>query len=93
MWLLCAMTTFQGPKAGAAEELDIFLSTLDRKIRSGEVEVARQGRRVYVRMHGPEYLSDGELLRRAVARDDELQRTVRELEQNVSELKLRAFEL
>ena len=63
-----------------------------RKIRRGEVEVARQGRMVYVRMHGPEYLSDGELLRRAVAREDELQRTVRELEQNVSELKLREFE-
>ena len=34
------------------------------KIRKGEVEVVREGRRVYVRMHGPEYLSDEELLRR-----------------------------
>ena len=80
-------------KAEAAEELEISFSTLDRKIRSGEVDVVREGRRVYVRMQGPEYLSDAELLRRAIAREDELQRIVRELEQNVSELKLRASEL
>ena len=80
-------------KTEAAEELEISFSTLDRKIRSGEVEVVREGRRVYVRMQGPEYLSDEELLRRAIAREDELQRTVRQLEQNVSELKLRASEL
>ena len=54
-------------KAEAAEELDISFSTLDRKIRSGEVEVVREGRRVYVRMQGPEYLSDEELLRRSAA--------------------------
>ena len=80
-------------KAEAAEELEISLSTLDRKIRRGEIEVVREGRRVYVRMHGPEYLSDEELLRRAIAREDEFQRTVRELEQSVSEWKLRASEL
>ena len=80
-------------KAEAAEEMEISLSTLDRKIRSGELEVAREGRRVYVRMRGPEYLSDEELLRRADARERELQRTVRELEQNASQLKLRASEL
>ena len=80
-------------KAEAAEELDISFSTLDRKIRSGEVEVVREGRRVYVRMQGQEYLSDAELLRRAIAREEELQRTVWELEQNVSEWKLRASEL
>ena len=73
-------------KAEAAEEMEISLSTLDRKIRSGEIEVAREGRRVYVRMPGPEYLSDEELLRRADARERELQRTVRELEQNASEV-------
>ena len=56
-------------KAEAAEELEISLSTLDRKIRKGEVEVAREGSRVYVRMHGPEYLSDEEMLRRAIARE------------------------
>ena len=44
-------------KAEAEEELEISLSTLDRKIRKGEVEVLREGRRVYVRMHGPEYPS------------------------------------
>ena len=80
-------------KAEAAEELEISLSTLDRMIRRGEVEVRREGRRVYVRMHGPEYLSDEELLRRAVAREEELERTVRELEQSVSEWKFRASEL
>ena len=80
-------------KAEAAEELEISLSTLDRKIRSGEVEVVREGRRVYVRMHGPEYMTDEELLRRTIARQDELERTVRELERSASELKLRASEL
>ena len=73
-------------KTEAAEELEISFSTLDRKIRSGEVEVVREGRRVYVRMLGTEYLSDAQLLRRAVAREQELERTVRQLEQNVSEL-------
>ena len=80
-------------KAQAAEELKISLSTLDRRIRKEEVEVVREGRRVYVRMHRPEYLSDEELLRRAIAREDELERTVRELERSASELKLRASEL
>ena len=80
-------------KAEAAEELEISFSTLDRMIRKGEVEVVREGRRVFVRMQGPEYLSDAELLRRAVAREQELQQTVRQLEQNVSELKLSASEL
>ena len=80
-------------KAEAAEELEISFSTLDRKIRSGEVGVVREGRRVYVRMQGPEYLSDAELLGRAIAREHELQRTVQELERSASELKLRASEL
>ena len=79
-------------KAEAAEELEISLSTLDRKIRQGEVEVRREGRRVFVRMAG-EYITDEELLRRAVAREHELERTVRELEQSVSEWNLRASEL
>ena len=74
-----------------AEELEVSLSTLDRKIRNWEVEVRREGRRVFVRMVG-EYITDEELLRRAVARERELERTVRELEQIVSELKLRASE-
>ena len=80
-------------KAEAAEELEVSLSTLDRKIRTGELEVLREGRRVYVRMEGPEYLSDGELLRRAIVREDELERTVRELERSVSESEERASEL
>ena len=80
-------------KAEAAEELEISLSTLDRMIRRAEIEVRREGRRVYVRMHGPEHLSDEELLRRSVAKENELQRTVQELEQRVSEWKHRASEL
>ena len=80
-------------KAEAADELEVSLSTLDRMIRRGEVEVRRLGRRVYVRMEGPEYLSGEELLRRSVAREEELQRTVRELEQGVSEWQIKASEL
>ena len=48
-----------------------------------EVEVRREGRRVFVRMEG-EYMTDEE---------HELERTVRELEQSVSELNLQASEL
>ena len=76
-------------KAEAAEELEISLSTLDRKIRTGEIEVRREGRRVYVPMHGPDYLRDDELLRRALAREDKLQHAVRELERGISELQHR----
>ena len=73
-------------KAESARELEISLSTLDRMIRRGEVEVRREGRRVYMRMHGSEYPSDEELLRGAIMREDELERTVRELERSASEL-------
>ena len=72
-------------KAEAARELEVSLSTLDRMIRKGGVEVAREGRRVHVRMHGPVYLSDDELLRQAIIRADDLARTVRELERGASE--------
>ena len=73
-------------KAEAARELEVSISTVDRMIRSGEVEVRREGRRVYVRMHGPEYVSDDELLRRSLVREDKLQRTVWELDGRASEL-------
>ena len=76
-------------KPEAAEELEVSLSTLDRKIRTGEVEVRREGRRVYVRMEG-EYITDEELLRRAMIRQDVLERTVRELERKLSEAERRA---
>ena len=79
-------------KAEAVEELEVSLSTLDRKIRTGEVEVHREGRRVYVRMEG-EYITDEELLRRAITRQDELERTVRELERSLSRSERRASEL
>ena len=72
-------------KFDAARELEISPSTLDRKIRAGEIEVVREGRRVYVQMHG-EYLSDDELLRRAIIRGDDLERTVRDFERTASEL-------
>ena len=80
-------------KAAASEELEISLSTLDRKIRKGETEVVREGRRVYVRMHGPEYPNDEEVLRRAIPKDNELEPTVRELERKASEVELRASEM
>ena len=80
-------------KAEAADELEVSLSTLDRMIRRGEAEVRREGRRVYVRMHGPEHLSDGELLHRSIAREDALERTVRELERKLSASQDRASEL
>ena len=73
-------------KDAAARELEVSLSTLDRKIRNGEVEVLREGRRVYVRVEGPEYLSDEELVRRAKARTDELEEAVRRWERIASEL-------
>ena len=73
-------------KAEAARELEMSLSTLDRKIRRGEIQVRREGRRVYVRLEGPEHVSDDELLRRSLAREDKLQRTVWELDQRASEL-------
>ena len=73
-------------KDTAARELEVSLSTLDRKIRNREVEVLREGRRVYVRVEGPEYLSDEELLRRAKARTDELEEAVRRWERIASEL-------
>ena len=80
-------------KAEAAEELEVSLSTLDRMIRKGEVEVSRERRRVYVRMEGPAYPSDEELLRSSVARERELERTVQRLERSKSELQERVSEL
>lgn len=80
-------------KAEAAEELGISLSTLDRRIKKREIEVFREGRRVWVLMHGPEFLSDDVLLRRAEVREKELKRTVAKLERTLSELELRAARL
>ena len=80
-------------KAEAAEELGVSLSTLDRRVKKGEIEVFREGRRVWVLMHGPEYLSDDVLLRRAEVRAEELKRTVAKLEGTISELELRATRL
>ena len=73
-------------KAEAARELEISLSTLDRRIRTGESEAVRRGRRVYVLMHGPEYMSDEELLERTIVNLDESERTVRRLRRTASEL-------
>ena len=44
---------------------------------------------MFVRMEG-EYITDDELLRRAIVRDDELERTVREMERSASALEQRA---
>ena len=73
-------------KAEAAREMEVSLSTLDRRIRQGEIEVRREGRRVYVRLEGPEYVSVEEILSRALIRVHELERTVRELDGRASEL-------
>ena len=73
-------------KAEAAREMEISLSTLDRRIRRGEIEVRREGRWVHVRLEGPEYVGDDDLLRRSLGREDELQRTVWELDRTVTEL-------
>ena len=73
-------------KAEAARELEISLSTLDRKIRNGEIEAVREDRRVYVQMCGPAYLSDEDLLRNAIIKGVDLERIVRELERSASEL-------
>ena len=73
-------------KAEAVREMEVSVSTLDRKIKRGEIEVRKEGRRVYVRLEGPEYVSDDELLRRSLAREDKLQRTVWELDERASEL-------
>ncbi len=73
-------------KAEAVREMEVSVSTLDRMIRRGKIEVRREGRRVYVRLEGPEYVSDDELLRRSLVREDKLQRTVWELDGRASEL-------
>ncbi len=73
-------------KAEAAREMEISLSTLDRRIRRGEIEVRREGRWVHVRLEGPEYVGDDELLRRSLGREDKLQRTVWELDRTVTAL-------
>ena len=74
-------------KGEAARELEVSLSTLDRMIRKGEVEVAREGRRVYVKLAGPRYPSDRELLRNARTRVERLERTVGELADEADRLK------
>ena len=73
-------------KGEAARELEVSLSTLDRMIRKGEVEVAREGRRVYVKLAGPRYPSDQELLRNARTRVERLERTTGELADEASQL-------
>ena len=73
-------------KGEAARELDVSLSTLDRMIRKGEVDVQREGRRVYVKLPGPRYPSDRDLLRQARARVEQLERTVGELAEEADQL-------
>ena len=73
-------------KAEAVREREVSLSTLDRKTRRGEIEIRREGRRVYVRLEGPTYVSDDELLRRSLAREDKLQRRLWELDGRASKL-------
>ena len=74
------------PNGDAARELEVSLSTLDRMIRNGELDVAREGRRVYVMMLGPRYPSDHELLRQAMTKIERLERTVGELADEADQL-------
>ena len=73
-------------KGEAARELEVSLSTLDRMIRKGELEVEREGRRVYVKLPGPRYPSDRELLRQARTKVQRLERTVDELVEEANQL-------
>ena len=73
-------------KGAAARELKVSLSTLDRMIRKGELEVAKEGRRVYVKVPGPHYPSDHELLRQAMTKVEDLERTVGKLADEADEL-------
>ncbi len=73
-------------KAEAAREMEVSISTLDRLIRREEIEVRREGRRVYVQMEGPERVSDEELLRRALGREEKLQRRLVELDRRTQGL-------
>ncbi len=73
-------------KGEAARELEVSLSTLDRMIRKGEVDVKRKGRRVYVKLPGRRYPSDRELLRQARVRVERLERTVGELAEEADRL-------
>ena len=73
-------------KVAAAREMEVSISTLDRMIRRGEIEVRREGRRVHVRMEGPERVSDEDMLRRALDREGKLQRRLWESDQRVQAL-------
>lgn len=73
-------------KGEAARELEVSLSTLGRMIRKGDLEVAREGRRVYVKLPRPRYPSDRELLRQALTRVERLKRTVRELAEEADQM-------
>ena len=73
-------------KGEAARELGVSLSTLDRMIRRGELEVAREGRRVYVKLPGPRYPSDRELLRQAMTKVQRLELMVDELVEEADQL-------
>ena len=64
--------------------MDISLSTLDRRIRAGEVEAAQQERGVYVLVHGAERPSDRDLLDTAREELAESERAASELRRTVS---------
>lgn len=73
-------------KKQATEEMGISLSTLDRRIGEGEIEVVNKGRRVYVKMRGPEPPSDLDRLEDTRTELAESKRTVSRLERSESEL-------
>lgn len=66
--------------------MGISLSTLDRRIRSGDIKTVKRGHRVFVQVQGLEPVSDEMVMLRYLLKLEECQETVRELQQTVAEL-------
>ena len=75
------------PMDAAAVEMGVSRSTLERRIQKEEVEAVKQGHNVFVLLHGPEPLSDLDLLEDARRELAESERTVSELRETESNLR------
>ena len=75
------------PMDDAAAEMAVSRSTLERRIRKGEVEAVKQGRNVFVLVHGQEPVSDAELLEGARSELAESEQTVAKLRETESSLR------
>ena len=71
----------------AAAEMEISRSTLERRLRKGEVEAVKQGHKIYVLVYGPEPVSDAVLLETARNELAESERTVAELRKTETDLR------